>query len=409
MTHSTWVSVVLRDVASFSSGKTPSRSRQADYFDGGNTPWVKTLDLNNSSIFKTDERITQRAIQDSGLAILPVGTVLVAMYGGFNQIGRTGLLRVPAATNQAITAILPNSRRLNSSYLLHVLNHRIDYWRTVASSSRKDPNITKADVKAFPLALPPLTEQNAVAAALDDADDLIVALERLIAKKQAIKQGVMQQLLTGRKRLPGFSATWTTLRLSDLGTFLKGRGVKRDDVQASGVPCIRYGELYTDFINHTAFTKSFVTTDVAKTATPIRSGDLLFAGSGETREEIGMCVAYVGDAPAVAGGDILILRGSTFNPIYLATLSNLPDVANQKARAGQGDAVVHISSRALSAITVSIPSKVEQDAIAEVLTEADAELRKLRLRLSKTREIKTGMMQQLLTGCTRLPLVEAAS
>ena len=224
-----------------------------------------------------------------------------------------------------------------------------------------------------------------------------------MAKRQAIKQGMMQQLLTGYARLPGFSSAWTTVTLGDMGTFLKGRGVKRDDVQATGVPCIRYGELYTRFINYTATTNSFVSLEVARTALPIRAGDLLFAGSGETREEIGVCVAYVGDAAAVAGGDIVVLRGGSFNPVYLATLVNTPAVVSQKARAGQGDAVVHIHSRALAAITVSIPMRTEQDAIAEVLMDADSELNVLRARLSKARAIKQGMMQELLTGQTRLP------
>ena len=68
----------------------------------------------------------------------------------------------------------------------------------------------------------------------------------------------------------------------------------------------------------------------------------MFAGSGETREEIGMCAAYVGDSQAVAGGDIVIVRGGTFNPIFLASLCNSPSVVRQKARSSQGDAVVHI-------------------------------------------------------------------
>lgn len=236
----------------------------------------------------------------------------------------------------------------------------------------------------------------------------VSSLELLIAKKQAIKQGMMQQLLTGQARLPGFSAAWNTVTLGDMGTFLKGHGVKRDDVQATGVPCIRYGELYTNYINYTAITNSFVSIEVARTALPIRSGDLLFAGSGETREEIGVCVTYIGDALAVAGGDIVVLRGNSFNPVYLAILVNTPAVVSQKARAGQGDAVVHINSRALAAIAVSIPQRAEQDAIAEMLMDADREINVLRARLSKARGIKQGMMQELLTGRTRLP-VEASS
>lgn len=251
-------------------------------------------------------------------------------------------------------------------------------------------------------------QQCAIGVVIDDLDSLIASLERLIAKKRAVKQGMMQQLLTGRTRLPGFTAEWQSVALGELGVFLKGRGVKRDDVRSSGVSCIRYGELYTGFINYTYSAKSFVTDEVAATALPIFKGDLLFAGSGETRDEIGLCVAYVGENAAVAGGDIIVLRGAGFNPIFLATLTNLPTVADQKARAGQGDAVVHISSRALSEMMVSIPEKPEQDAIAKVLVDADQELVRLHARLTKARAMKTGMMQQLLTGRVRLPMEASA-
>jgi len=289
---------------------------------------------------------------------------------------------------------------IDSQFLYYWLGHR-GLWDIADVTSV--PQINNKHIIPLEIELPTIVEQLRIVSALRDADDLISTLERLIAKKEAIKQGMMQQLLTGRTRLPGFEDKWITTTFGQLGVILKGRGIKRDDVRTVGTPCIRYGELYTDFVDYTASTRSFVGQEVASTALPIRSGDLLFAGSGETRTEIGICVAYIGDGPAVAGGDILVLRGNTFNSIYLATLANTPVVTNQKARAGQGDAVVHINSRALAAISVSLPPRPEQDAIAKVLVDADQELQSLHERLRKARAIKTGMMQQLLTGRTRLP------
>lgn len=261
----------------------------------------------------------------------------------------------------------------------------------------------------MPLPLIPETEQERLGDVLDDLNSLISALEHMIAKKQTIKQGMMQQLLTGKTRLPGFGSSWREVRLGEVGTFLKGRGIKRDDVLGAGVPCIRYGELYTAFTDYTSRTLSFVERGVSATALPIRTGDLLFAGSGETREEIGKCVAYTGIASAVAGGDIIVLRGTTFNPVYLAMLTNTATVAAQKAKRGQGDAVVHISSRALGDIELRLPSKDEQDAITTVLTNSDDEIRLLRYRLAKAKAMKQGMMQELLTGRTRLPVEEGAA
>lgn len=263
-------------------------------------------------------------------------------------------------------------------------------------------HLTKENLLRVPLPVLPPEEQKRVVEALADVDSSAASLERLIRKKRAIKQGLMQELLTGRTRLPGFDADWSTQRLSMLGSFQRGRGIKRDEVRPSGVPCIRYGELYTTYVDYTSSTVSFVDQSVATTALPIRTGDVLFAGSGETKEEIGICVAYVGDAPAVSGGDIIVLRGANYDPVYLASLLNTPEVANQKARGGQGDAVVHINWRVLADIEVSLPERSEQAAIGRVIRDADAEIEALERRLQATRAVKQGMMQELLTGRTRL-------
>ncbi|WP_345597964.1 restriction endonuclease subunit S, partial [Streptomyces marokkonensis] len=211
-----WREERLRDVATFGSGTTPSRARQEEYFSHGKHLWVKTLDLNNSVILATQERVTDRALEETSLKIYPAETVLVAMYGGYQQIGRTGLLSAPASVNQAITAVTADQRKLLPAYLLHTLNYRVGYWRSVASSSRKDPNITGSDVKDFPILLPRISEQEAIAEAVSDVDRFIAQLERAIAKKKAIVQGMLQQLLTGRTRLPEFDDPWREARLGSL-------------------------------------------------------------------------------------------------------------------------------------------------------------------------------------------------
>ncbi|APT07259.1 hypothetical protein BSP99_07185 [Corynebacterium glutamicum] len=278
---------------------------------------------------------------------------------------------------------------------------------TGTSGSMK--NIPKNKVLNLVILTPSALEQQAIADAITNTDDLIESLERLISKKQAIKQGMMQELLTGRTRLPGFTAEWKESRLGSFGTFLKGRGIKRDEIQSRGVPCIRYGELYTTFENYTEKTASFVSDDIAATALPIRYGDILFAGSGETKAEIGTNVAYLGKVQAVAGGDIIVFRGISHNPVFLSSLLNSPAIAAQKARAGQGDAIVHIHSSSLAEIVVNVPPIEEQEAIAQILQDADKEIAALDRRLETARNIKTGMMQELLTGRTRLPVEEVSS
>jgi type I restriction enzyme S subunit len=227
-------------------------------------------------------------------------------------------------------------------------------------------------------------------------------LERVIAKKRLIKQGAMQDLLTARRRLPGFSGEWEVKRLGDCGQFFKGSGVKKDDATSGELPCVRYGELYTIHHDVVRAFASHISEEVARTARPVRRGDILFAGSGETKEDIGKCAVIVHDGPVFAGGDIVGFHPSNADGVFLSYLLNGPEAQKQKASLGQGDAVVHISATALSRISIRLPCLAEQQAISEILEDMDAEIRTLEARLAKARAVKEGMMQNLLTGRVRL-------
>ena len=397
-----WSVAALGQVAHVYSGGTPSRSRP-EYW-GPPVPWVTTAEVNFGEIHSTKEQITLVGLNNSAATVAPSGTLLIAMYGQGKTRGKTAILGVDAAMNQACAAIEPGVS-LSARYLFHYLVASYDRIRILSNTGNQE-NLSGKLVKKILVPVPPKSEQTRIESFLDDADSLIWSLMHVIAKKESIKQGVIQQLLMGKTRLSGFGETWSAYKLDELGLFLKGYGIKRDDVQTSGIACIRYGELYTTYRDYTSTTVSFVTPSVAATALPIHQGDLLFAGSGETRNEIGIGIAFTGTQRAVAGGDIVVLRAPDVNPVYLASLINTPIVAARKARLGQGDAVVHISSRALSSIEVDLPPRDEQDAIAQVLVDADNEIRALKVSLVKVRRIKQGMMQELLTGRTRLPVAE---
>ena len=218
------------------------------------------------------------------------------------------------------------------------------------------PHISSSDIESFAIAIPSeYSEQHAIASTLSDVDALLSSLEKLIAKKRMLKKATMEELLSGKKRLPEFSGEWKTCTLGSLGTFAKGQGIKRDEVSDYGIACVRYGELYTRYNNYILNPVSKISRMVSLTARPIKAGDLLFAGSGETSEEIGRCAAYLGNERAYAGGDIIILSPINQDSLYLGYLMNYKDVVAQKARMGQGDAVVHISATSLSRIVIDLP------------------------------------------------------
>ncbi len=193
-----WEEKKLGDIATIRSGTTPSRSKPEFYIDG-NIPWVKTTDLNNSYIYTTEEKVTTLA----NMKLNPEGSVLVAMYGGFNQIGRTGYLKTAAATNQAISVINIRGNKLTSLYLLIWLNAKIDYWKNFAISSRKDANITGADVAAFPIVFPSLPEQQKIADCLSSLDELITLQTQKIDALKLHKKGLMQQLFPSVEEVIG--------------------------------------------------------------------------------------------------------------------------------------------------------------------------------------------------------------
>lgn len=263
-------------------------------------------------------------------------------------------------------------------------------------------NIGQHNLARVRAAVPPISEQLAIATALSDVDALLDGLDQLIAKKRDLKQAAMQELLTGRTRLPGFHGEWHESRLEEIGFFVKGRGVRKDEAASGNLPCIRYGEIYTDHHDTIREFRSWISYSVAADAVRLEMGDLLFAGSGETKEEIGKCVAFVDDFEAYAGGDIVILRANDIDPRFMGYYLNTPAIASQKASKGQGDAVVHISSAALASIQVELPSAREQAAIANVISDMDTELRALESRRGKTLALKQAIMEELLTGRTRL-------
>ena len=221
-----WEVKRLGDIAELSSGTTPLRAKSI-FYKNGLIPWVKTTDLNNGLLTNTEELISKEALEQTSLKLLQKDTVLVAMYGGFNQIGRTAILGIPATINQALSALVCKENT-KAKYVLEWLNFRVNDWKKLAASSRKDPNITRNDVAKFPIIIPPICEQGAISAVLQLWDKAIEKQSELIEKLKLRKRALMQQLLTGKKRLPGFSGEWKEVKLGDI--FDERNETNRDDL-----------------------------------------------------------------------------------------------------------------------------------------------------------------------------------
>ncbi len=398
-----WKVSKLSDLSiTISSGSTPLRSVK-DFYDKGNINWLKTTDLNNGQIYQTEEKVTELALEKTGLKIFPKNTVLVAMYGGFNQIGRTGILKIESAINQAISAIQVDYQKIDAEYLIDWLNYGRLYWKRYAASSRKDPNITKQDVRDFLVAYGKIPEQRAIAACLGTWDRAIETTQRLIEQKQLRKKWLMQNLLTGKKRLPGFDGEWREYAYDDLLVEVK-RQVNWDDNELYRLISVRRrsGGLFEreNLYGHQILTKTLKT---------VKKGDFLISKMQIVHGASGLVTKEYENYKV--SGSYIVVRSKDEKKLdinYFNWYSKIPEFYHQTYISSYG---VHIEKMTFNfnsflKLRVKIPPLEEQTAIARVLQTADREIELLQAKLEKLKAQKKGLMQQLLTGKKRLNVKE---
>lgn len=392
----------LENIGYLHSGSTPARSGGSRFF-GGEIPWVKTGDLNNSRIGKTEEYLTAEGLTASSCRVLPKDTVLVAMYGGFKQIGRNGVLAVPAATNQAISALVCDNARVDSMYVLYWLNAYRFLWREFAGSSRKDPNITKLDVASFPIILPPLSEQHRIANILCTWDDALEKLARLIEAKECRNNALMQQLLVGRKRLAGYAGHWRSVQIGEMLEEVR-RDLKWSDDQEYDLLSVRRrsGGIFRRG-------KMFGHQIETKLMKEVKAGDFLISK-----------MQVVHGAWALVGSEF---DGAHVSGSYLALVTKDPEQLNvrffdwlSRTRRLVRMALLSSWGVVIEKMTFNLsdflrrhihipPTEAEQTAIVEALDTCHQEVCLLRQQRDAIERQKRGLMQRLLTGRIRVKAV----
>ena len=365
----------IKRVAEFGdviTGSTPST--KVDAYWGESYPWITPTDISETrDMINSERHLTQEGL--NATRTLPPNTVLVTCIA---SIGKNAILRTIGGCNQQINAVTPNTSH-NAEFLYYLFEFSSNYL--LANAGITATNIvSKAAFSNLVFEVPPLDEQRAISAVLSDLDGLISALDALIAKKRAIKQATMQQLLTGKTRLPGFSGEWETKRIGDLLSY------KRPDA---------YIVKSTEYTEHGNI--------------PVLTANKAFI-LGYTDEVFGICQKF----PAIVFDDFTTdnkyadfpfkVKSSAIKLLYpkhdrvslkfvfeRMQLIDFP-LGNHKR--------YYISE--YQNVELPIPDYEEQRAIAAVLSDMDAEIASLEQRRDKTIAIKQGMMQQLLTGKVRL-------
>ena len=270
--------------------------------------------------------------------------------------------------------------------------------------------LEKINKPRFP-APPTKAEQEAIAEALSDADALVESLEHLLAKKRQIKQGAMQELLTGTKRLPGFSGKWQERTFGELFDFHSMATNARCDLNPEGdTYYVHYGDIHTRFHSHLDFRRDHppkIDRNRCQKATLLHNGDWIVVDASEDFDGIAKAVEVCGlgdGVTAIAGLHTFLLREKVakFAPGFKGHLRNLGSLHEQLLRVATGMKVFGVSKTAMRDVVLPVPSPAEQAAIATILSDMDAEITALEARLAKARQLKQGMMQELLTGRIRL-------
>ena len=400
-----WKYDLLDKFAVRCSGHTPSQSFP-EYWNGG-IKWISLADsnrLDNGYIFNTSKEISEDGVKNSSAVLLPAETVVLSRDAG---IGKSAVMYEPMAVSQHFIAWkCDNSHKINSWFLYNWLQlNKTEFERQAVGSTIK--TIGLPYFKKLKIALPPYKEQEKIAQILSTWDQAISAAEKLLKNSQQQKKALMQQLLTGKKRLVDengvrFRGDWKKGKLGDLAKIDSGFAFKSSDFTDSfdGTPIIRMSDFKNGGLNISEAAK--VSKEITNSLQRFRlnSGDFVFGMSGSlsnygwVKEKDLPCYLNQRVGRLVANE-----RGNQMFVTYLYLSEIVQQNILDKAA---GAAQLNISVNDLRSIQVFYPVKDEQRKIAEVLSLADQEIETLQKKLDSLKQEKKALMQQLLTGKKRV-------
>lgn len=388
-----WKPKKIGDLGMIVGGGTPSTSVWAYW--GGKIQWFTPAEINSAGkyICFSERTITEDGLENSSAKILPIGTILLTTRA---SIGMKSILKVEACTNQGFQSIIVNNENYNE-FVYYLLDTVKKEMVSLASGSTF-LELSPQKLSSIDVVVPLYDEQVAIASVLSDVDVLLRELGELIAKKKAIKMGMMQELLTveavpgkegafrPKRRLEGFEGDWVESDLQDICDVLDNRRQPLNDSQRiSGIYPYCGANGIVDYINRYEFDEPLI---------------LIAEDGGNFFDFATRPIAYKMDGKYFVNNHAHVLKAKSSYcqnfVFYQLVHKDITDFISGGTRA-------KLTRGQLNVISIVHPSsKTEQTAIAEVLSDMDAEIAALEAKRAKYEQVKNGMMQELLTGKIRL-------
>ena len=379
--------------------------------EGGGAIAISPSNIQDGAVnFNKCTYISWEKYEESPEIKIQDGDIILVKTG--STFGKTAIVKgLPERATLNPQLVVLKKIKINNFYLGYMMGYRVVQDQISAFIvGGALPTLSQRLVAKFILPIPSTkAEQEAIAQALSDADALIESLDQLIAKKRQIKQGAMQELLTGKRRLPGFSGDWEDRSLFELAggrkeLFDDGDWIESEHITEDGIRLIQTGNIGVgSFIEKGE--KKYISEESfgSLRCKEIKQGDLLICRLAEPAGRA--CVLpELGESKTITSVDVTIFRPplSVANRVFLANVFSTAYWFNEVSDRSGGTTHKRISRGSLGGIRVTIPQLDEQTAIATILSDMDTELAALESRLAKARQIKQGMMQELLTGRIRL-------
>lgn len=373
-----WEVCKVLDFTDVMTGATPS-TENPDYW-GGHILWMSSGELNKKFVYDVAGRITKEGYNSASTHMLPKNCVLIGLAGQGKTRGTAAINKIELCTNQSIGAILPSSDT-DADYLFYFFDSQYQNLRALSSGDGGRGGLSKGLLLNYDVIRPhDKAEQQRIASALSDVDALVAELDALIEKKRAIMAGTMQELLTGKRRLQGFSEPWVERTIEDFAKITTGASNTQDQAP--------FG-IFPFYIRSESVMKSnrFL----------YDCEGVITIGDGQ----IGKVFHYVNGKFDLHQRCYLIydfydVDAKFFYYIFSAFFYERAIALSAKAT------VDSVRRDMIAKMKVDLPSLAEQHAIATILSDMDAEIAELEAKRDKYKEVRQGMMQQLLTGKIRL-------